>query len=540
MVEALSGGWWSPWRLAVCLVVLAAAALVLQPPSRMRLLSAWQHSAGNTQVPRSRPRLPWVPILSETQLRRGLSYYGSGQQLEKVAAKLLAREPIVAVTIGSSVTAGHTTYVDRFFEWINTNFPHKQHKLVNSGIPSTGTDVFAACIDRLVPADADLVVVEFSGVAYWYTHVGANSSFATQYEQLLRKLLRRPQSPALLLLHHYAWYYAKTDGLSAGAYYHTTELQFSTLGQYYDIPQVSVRTAVWHEMRQDIAPFKVSAIGVAPFLREKEGVRKIPAGIVMPAAPEGNESQYFYQDKVHPATMPGAFVLAELLASLMSTAMDKVAVSKSTASVGRAGVAASSSMPTLPPPMIPSVVDQSSSTCLVQESFRPVVVNTSGFIYTAQRPDRETFTQQKWGWMGTEVGAWAELQLSTVMSSDTDSADEKAQKRRAWAHLGHVRSYEGMGVARVTCVSGCKCPLTFMDCLWSSQVSLTQMLPIFVTQHPECRIKVAIIARNSPHLPDTVIKNTTSSGNKVQLNGLIVSLIPVIVRAKPIISTVFS
>lgn len=34
MVEALSGGWWSPWRLAVCLVVLAAAALVLQPPSR--------------------------------------------------------------------------------------------------------------------------------------------------------------------------------------------------------------------------------------------------------------------------------------------------------------------------------------------------------------------------------------------------------------------------------------------------------------------------------------------------------------------------
>lgn len=75
------------------------------------------------------------------------------------------------------------------------------------------------------------MVVEFSGVAYWYTHVGANSSFATQYEQLLRKLLRRPQSPALLLLHHYAWYYAKTDGLSAGAYYHTTELQFSTLGQ---------------------------------------------------------------------------------------------------------------------------------------------------------------------------------------------------------------------------------------------------------------------------------------------------------------------
>lgn len=113
-----------------------------------------------------------------------------------------------------------------------------------------------------------------------------------------------------------------------------------------------------------------------------------------------------------------------------------------------------------------------SCVCL-QESFRPVVVNTSGFIYTAQRPDRETFTQQKWGWMGTEVGmvptgtalenpvhvalgsmllsvqqclpagAWAELQLSTVMSSDTDSADEKAQKRRAWAHLGHVRSYEG-------------------------------------------------------------------------------------------------
>lgn len=40
------------------------------------------------------------------------------------------------------------------------------------------------------------------------------------YEQLLRKLLRMPGPPALLQLHHYAWWRAAEDGVDGGLFYY--------------------------------------------------------------------------------------------------------------------------------------------------------------------------------------------------------------------------------------------------------------------------------------------------------------------------------
>jgi hypothetical protein len=75
--------------------------------------------------------MPWKPLLNAPQLRRGLSFYGSGARIEHVAAKLLAGEPIVAVTLGGSVTRGSgasdssKNYPSRFFDFIRATFPHK-------------------------------------------------------------------------------------------------------------------------------------------------------------------------------------------------------------------------------------------------------------------------------------------------------------------------------------------------------------------------------------------------------------------------------
>lgn len=51
------------------------------------------------------------------------------------------------------------------------------------------------------------------------------------FEQLLRKLLRLPNSPAVVLLHHYAWYFAFGDGVGAGLFYRQAEEQLGTLAQ---------------------------------------------------------------------------------------------------------------------------------------------------------------------------------------------------------------------------------------------------------------------------------------------------------------------
>lgn len=42
-------------------------------------------------------------------------------------------------------------------------------------------------------------------------------------------------------------------------------------------------------------------------------------------------------------------------------------------------------------------------------------------------------------------------------------------------YLGHLRSYEGMGAARMECRSGCTCAPSRADGLWSAHVSLMQM-----------------------------------------------------------------
>lgn len=50
-------------------------------------------------------RLTWQRMLEEEEVMRGLSYYGSGTGLRRMAAKLLAGQPVKIVSLGGSITA---------------------------------------------------------------------------------------------------------------------------------------------------------------------------------------------------------------------------------------------------------------------------------------------------------------------------------------------------------------------------------------------------------------------------------------------------
>ena len=60
-----------------------------------------QQQAAASQAPADPAPLPWAPVLSAAQLKRGLSFYGTGQRTERVVAKLMAGQPITAVGSGS-------------------------------------------------------------------------------------------------------------------------------------------------------------------------------------------------------------------------------------------------------------------------------------------------------------------------------------------------------------------------------------------------------------------------------------------------------
>lgn len=128
------------------------------------------------------------------------------------------------------------------------------------------------------------------------------------YEQVLRRLLRLPSKPAVLLLQTYAWWFSHGDGIPEGLYYKEPEIEMTVLGQvswlvptrgwlwlqdsgkqqhlldcsllplrpiasqstgaanrvpcfllpqYYDLPVMSLRAAAWHLMHAGIEGFKV-------------------------------------------------------------------------------------------------------------------------------------------------------------------------------------------------------------------------------------------------------------------------------------------
>lgn len=464
------------------------------------------------------PPPPWQALLRPAELQRGLAFYGSGARIQRVAARLLAGDPIKAFTIGGSVTRGagasepDRSFPARFFAFLNATFPHGEHVLQNKGIGASTSGIFSVCAEALIPPDADLVVAEFT-----FNEPGDQPFASPQrrgFEQLLRKLARLPGAPAVVVLHHYAWWFCHGDGVKGGLYYRAAEAQFATLAQYYDMPSPSVRDAAWPLMREDVAPFKVSRV-------LKPG-QTTPAGVELPVAQPGTEGQYFFYDKVHPSDV-GHQVMAELLAGVVLQAVDRVLASQEAGAAGTAGTSGSVAggagldeprAAELPPPMIPGNADVPTTLCAMQEDFKPYARAMQGFSYRAERPDAATFVDQKWGYTGVSPGDWVELEVSTAdgTGDGAGGGDDKAT-----VFLGYLRSYEGMGQARVQCVSGCKCVATTVNARWKQKVSLTQMHQFKVSQHPRCKLRV------------TIVQPDDGGGSKVQLNAVMVAHFPVVI-----------
>jgi hypothetical protein len=109
------------------------------------------------------------------------------------------------------------------------------------------------------PQDADLVVVELT------INEHPSEPFIGRqrqgYEQLLRKLLKLPGRPAVVQVHHYAWWRAAEDGVGAGLFYFPqAEEQLTVLSHYYDVPSVSLRAAVYPLMLHGVPGFRVDKI----------------------------------------------------------------------------------------------------------------------------------------------------------------------------------------------------------------------------------------------------------------------------------------
>ncbi|KAL4419481.1 hypothetical protein ABPG77_008283 [Micractinium sp. CCAP 211/92] len=501
-------------------VLLGCGVLLVSSPALLRhgLTPPW-HSVLLTGCPAAsqsprRLELPWKPLLTPEEQRRGISYYGSGRALHRVATKLLAGQPIKAYALGGSITGGggssnynKTAYVPRFFQFIRHNFPNRGHVLENKGIAASTAFIYAACLNHHVPLDADLVTLEFTVNEQWDAKY--NSTERRSFEQLLRRLLARKRPPAVVILHHYAWWYSPGDGVDRGLFYREPESALSVFSNYYDIVTLSLRSAAYHLLRAGVDKFKVHRVALGDALHYfLTGPGNWTLGKIPQAGPAQRKS-FFYVDSTHPAD-PGHQVLAELLAGPLSRAVWEATTGGALTEEERRHDPA---VPALPPPMIPHSSDEVPGMCAMLEEFKPVVKRQSGFKYMPERPGADSFVKQKWGWRATEPGSWAELEVDSRPGSGAIGAN--ASNAVVW--LSYLRSYEGMGTANVTCVSGCACNSTLLDGTWERRASLFTITRFEVSHHEECRFRVTVLEE-----PGTV----PQKGHKVVLVAVMVTHIP--------------
>ena len=180
----------------------------------------------------------------------GMVFHGNTERIAKVLKKAELGQPVTLAYLGGSITQGSlsstpdTCYAAMTTKWWREQYPNTEFTYVNGGIGGTTSQFGAARVDSDILAyEPDFVVIEFS------VNDDNNLFFRETYEGLVRKIYSSKTAPAALLVHNIFY----EDGRNA-------QDQHETVGRYYGIPCVSMKTSVY----QAIAHGKIAVRDVTP------------------------------------------------------------------------------------------------------------------------------------------------------------------------------------------------------------------------------------------------------------------------------------
>lgn len=85
-------------------------------------------------------------------------------------------QPVTVALLGGSWTSGSgventsNTWAAQFFAWVNATFPNPDHMFINNSTRGATSGFVAPCLNTYVPADTDLIVLEFDINDGYYDH----------------------------------------------------------------------------------------------------------------------------------------------------------------------------------------------------------------------------------------------------------------------------------------------------------------------------------------------------------------------------------
>ena len=377
-----------------------------------------------------RPRAPWQrdprSALSDAQLASSIAHEGDEGRLTQFLQRLTSGRPVSVAVVGGSISAGATYTTLRgdkaswlwhrlFFDWLNSTFPNGAHVHFNGALPASTPGYVESCVTLHVPVAADIVFVEYA----------ANFDNPRAYERLVRRLIRYPHRPAIVLL-NMPWFWGEglarniraDTPVSVGDLNftfhesHSAENSITLLAQYYGVASLSMRNALFHETQGNAT--------------DRQRLKDVML------------------DRVHPSVIGHQYAAAIAVSFLRRQILLMAArTAAGGATLPSARRPESALRRERPPPMYAGNDDADSYVCVRGKELLPLVHSYGGWEY---RVEGDRFSNPKPGLVATKPGERLEL-----------CWQPPKRWRKASIKLGYLTSYEQMGRARYSCSGACSC-----------------------------------------------------------------------------------
>ena len=414
------------------------------PPSAASYSSApdhlkrvWRHPPHKS--PKEVHNASWA-FLDERQLARGLSSTGDPLRLGCLAEKLLEGRGVRLGILGGSVAFGTTFTTSRsralfhwkVYQWLNASFPGAGHEHYSGSVPASGPAYMEHCLQWHVPeAGVDLILLEYA--------VNFDSAAEIEsFERLLRRVLRLPGQPAVILVNtlelmpverhsgHVGLAFEHADSAEASEVDRSFEYSVMAedgivdLAQYYALPCVSLRGALFAELKANRPEFPLKRL---------------------------------FHDRHHPAAW-GHSLMAQMVVNLLTQSLRAAEARRSDAGRARGGACArlreeaargdGAPWPFPDAPLISPVVEAQVGTCIKAQELEGVIASSSGFRYVVEGTD----AKMKPGLVGLHPDDHVTFCIDV---------SRLGIGGKFIAFLGHLVSYAHMGVVRVRCEGKCGC-----------------------------------------------------------------------------------
>ncbi|GAX79370.1 hypothetical protein CEUSTIGMA_g6812.t1 [Chlamydomonas eustigma] len=366
---------------------------------------------------------------------------------------------------------------------INATWPHKDHVLINAGMPGQSFHGYSQgiCLDPILPSKPDLIILEHIP----YLEAGAWGSIAREpcgkfLEVLLHRIRISTQSamlpPAIILNMHQIVDFRSQDFKDALDCVQQREqciTKCSTL--FMNLPgEKSDQSPQEMSTNEAAAHYGMISLSYSRLLQSiinklpKQG-NNITQCQVLPAV---------YEDTLNPSR-GGELLLADLLVSQIVEAQlylklhqeeeDSTSPVDSTAVMPAPLRGARNKVPLIRCYGVELIVEATSATTDSSHEIG-VEAGAGGMLMKVLRSDGWALEQEEGGkyrpgWVSTLPGSalWLSVDLQDMCPPGMQRSAQNTIRESMFLELTYLSSFEHMGMANVTCMSGCSCIPAVLD-----------------------------------------------------------------------------